>query len=177
MVTALREQINRVKLIESKITEIVKDYDKKDLIDAFMAFRGIGLITAVSIVSEVGNFSRFKSAPAFMSYVGVVPREHSSGSTIRKGSITKTGNTTLRDVLTEVSHHSRHMPNKSPRLEKCQGNLPSKVIDIAWDAQVRLNHKYRSVAIRKGTQKAVTAVCRELAGFIWAAAKEVESTR
>jgi transposase len=135
------------------------------------------LAEAVGIVAEVGDITRFDRPEHLMSYAGLVPSEHSSGSSRRQGAITKTGNNHLRWLLVEAAWHYRHHPRVGVNLRKRQSGLPESVKQIAWKAaQVRLNHKYRRLTGRgKSRNKAVVAVARELLGFIWAVAREVQA--
>ena len=130
-------------------------------------FRGIDTLSAVTLLAEVGDFRRFGSAPAFMAFTGLVPSEHSSGLSVRHGSITKTGNAHLRRVLVEAAWAYRHYPAVGETLAKrLQGQSP-EVTSYAWAAQCRLCRRFRVLAPRTGHNKAVVAVARELAGFVW----------
>lgn len=134
-------------------------------------FRGIDTVTALTIVSELHDFRRFQSPRALMSYLGLVPREHSSGDRTRRGSITKTGNGHVRRVLIEAAWHYRHRPAVGAHLRKRRKGQPGDIIAIADRAQLRLHKKYWKLTEGRGKpkNKAATAVARELAGFIWAA--------
>ena len=146
---------------------------QRQVIAALQAIRGIGFLTAVTLVAEAGDLRRFGTAPQFMAYVGLVPTEHSSGSSHHRGSITKTGNSLLRHVLGEAAHHARHVPRVQGTLKQRQASLPEPVVALAWQAQLRLHARYRYLAGRIGPQKALTAVARELAGFVWALGQQV----
>jgi transposase len=150
--------------------------DQKALIDALQALRGVAKVTAVTLVAELGKISRFRKASELMGYSGLVSSEHSSGGPdkARRGSITKTGNARLRHVLVEAAWGYRHKPSKSARLRKCQEGLSPEVIEIAWKAQHRLYRRYWSLAARKERGKVVTAIARELLGFVWAIGVHVE---
>jgi len=130
--------------------------------------RGVDTLTAVTIVAEVCNFRRFRTAASFMSFTGLVPSEHSSGASERRGSITKTGNRHVRRVLVEAAWAYRHRPSVGAKLRRRSEGQPPEVLACAWRAQLRLNARYRLLAPKKGREKAVTAVARELAGFVWA---------
>jgi len=136
-------------------------------------FRGIDTVTAMSIVAELHDFSRFQSARELMSYLGLVPSENSTGDRHRRGPITKTGNKHARRLLIEASWHYRHKPAVGQKLRKRREGQPGWVIAIADRAQARLHRRYwRLVTHGKTHNKAVTAVARELSGFIWAALRE-----
>ena len=129
--------------------------------------RGIGFLSALTIVAEAGDLRRFRTAPQFMAYVGAVPTERSSGGSVHRGRITKTGNALLRHVLGEAAHHARHAPNRGDALRRRQAHLPSALVEHAWRAQLRLHTRYRQLGGRIGRWRALTAIARELAGFIW----------
>jgi len=103
-----------------------------------------------------------------MSYAGLVPSEHSSGASIRRGSITKTGNAHLRRVIVEAAWHYRHQPMISDDLRKRQLGLSTPICAAAWNAQQRLFKRYRHLSARgKVKQQTVVAIARELLGFVW----------
>ena len=129
----------------------------------------------MTIVAEAGDLRRFRSASAFMAYVGLVPSEHSSGGSCRRGHITKTGNRLLRHVLGESAHHARLQPAVSEALRQRQNGVPTEVLEISWRCQQRLHHKYRHLGGRIGRQRAISAVARELAGLVWAIGQAVPS--
>lgn len=140
----------------------------RSVIDALQALRGVSKLTAVTVVSEVGNLSRFARPRFLMGYTGLVSSEHSSGSRISRGAITKTGNAHLRRVLVEAAWSARYRPNLSAPLKKRQEGLSEEVKQIAWKAQHRLYTRYRRLSSQgKAPQQVVTAVARELVGFLW----------
>jgi len=146
------------------------------VIEALQALRGVAKLTAVTIVTEVGTFKRFQRPTQLMGYTGQVPSEHSSGKCESKGGITHAGNVHLRHALGEAAWHARHRPWLNKRLKKLLPTLPAGVAEIAWKAQERLHKKFTTMIYRRrhaGT--AVTAVARELVGFIWAIGTLVES--
>jgi transposase len=139
------------------------------VIDALQALRGIALVSAVTIVAEVGELSRFARAPQLMGYSGMGAREHSSGERRRRGGITKTGNAHLRRVVVEAAWAYRYRPAVGGALRKRQATLSEDVKALAWKAQHRLHGRYRRLLGRgKCPQQVVTAVARKLLGFIWA---------
>lgn len=145
------------------------------VITALQALRGIAKLTAASIVAEVGPLSRFARPRQLMGYSGVVAREHSSGPRIRRGQITKTGNAHLRRVVVEAAWAYQHRPGIGPTLRRRQTVVGDAVKAIAWKAQHRLHSRYRRLTGRgKVKQQVVTAVARELLGFIWAIGVVVE---
>ena len=145
------------------------------VIDALQALRGIAMVSAVTIVAEVGELSRFTRAPQVMGYSGMGAREDSSGGRTRRGGITKTGNAHLRRIVIEAAWAYRHRPSVGGALRKRQAALSEEVKAIAWKAQHRLHGRYRKLLGRgKCQQQVVTAVGRELLGFIWAIGVAVE---
>jgi transposase len=145
------------------------------LVAALQALRGVAKLQALTLVSEVGSLSRFRTPRQLMSYAGVVSREHSSGNTIRRGAITKSGNAHLRRIVIESAWHYRHRPGVCLALARRQAGLSDEVRAIAWKAQLRLTRRYqRLVARGKPTAQAAVAVARELLGFIWAIGVQVE---
>ena len=148
------------------------------VIAALQALRGIAQVSAVTIVAEVGTLSRFATPRQLMGYSGAVASEDSSGRRIRRGAITKTGNAHLRRIIIEAAWAYRHRPSVGATLHKRHATLDEEVIAIAWKAQHRLHARYRSLtAAGKPPQSAVTAVGRELLGFIWALGRAVDTKR
>lgn len=145
-----------------------------DLIKAFQCMRGIKVVSATRLAAELGDLRRFTSPRQLMAYAGLIPSEHSSGSRIVRGRLTKAGNAHVRHVLVQAAWHSRHAPSTSAVLKRRQKGQPEKVIAIAWKAQDRLHRRFRRLVGKgKPPQKAVIAVAREMLGFLWAIAHEV----
>jgi transposase len=172
--------VGRLERLERAIDEAVKTAPERmrTVIAALQALRGIARVSAVTIVAEVGHLSRFANPRQLMGYSGVVASEDSSGRRIRRGAITKTGNAHLRRVIVEAAWAYRHRPSVGATLRKRHAPLDEHVIALAWKAQHRLHGRYRSLTARgKSKQSAVTAVGRELLGFIWAIGMAVEPSR
>jgi transposase len=168
----------RLQRLEAAIGEAVKlaTPQTREVIQALQALRGIAQISAVTIVSELGQISRFAGARQLMGYSGTVASEDSSGRRVQRGAITKTGNAHLRRVVIEAAWAYRHRPAIGATLRKRQEGVRQEVKEIAWKAQHRLHKRYRSLAAAgKNRQKTVTALGRELLGFIWAIGTKVES--
>lgn len=140
------------------------------MIDALQALRGVAKIGAVTLVTEVGRFSRFARPKQLMGYSGAVPSERSSGAgPAKRGNITKTGNAHLRRVLVEAAWTYQQRPSLSAQMKRRQEGLSEEIREIGWKAQHRLHRRFWKLASRnKPHQKVVTAVARELLGFIWA---------
>jgi transposase len=146
------------------------------VVEALQALRGIATISAVTIVAEVGELSRFARAPQLMGYGGLGASEDSSGPRQRRGGITKTGNAHLRRIVLEAAWAYQHRPSVGAALRKRQATLPPEVVDIAWKAQHRLHTRYRRLLGRgKCKPQVITALGRELLGFIWAIGRLVEA--
>ena len=170
-------QAQRVELLEGAIDRAVAaaPAELRALVDALQALRGVAKVTAVTLATEFGTFSRFERAAQVMSYTGVVPSEHSSGQRTRRSGITKTGNSHLRRVLVEAAWHYRHKPRICQRQHALQQTLSPKVAAIAWRAQERLHRRYWALSQKsKPAGKIVTALARELVGFVWAIGVETE---
>jgi transposase len=168
----------RVKRLEQAITEAVKLAAPavREVVKGLQALRSIAQISAVTIAAELGNITRFESARQLMGYSGMVPSENSSGGRTQRGSITKTGNAHLRRIAGEAAWSYRLRPGVGPALRKRQEGLPEEIKEIAWKAQIRLSKRYaRLAAAGKDQRKTVTAVGRELLGFVWAIGIKAEA--
>jgi transposase len=174
-IDAVRSGSERVERITEQIHLLVGQWRLGPVVEALQALRGVSLIVAATVVAELGDLSRFDKPCQLMSYLGLIPSEHSSGQSTRRGGITKTGNAHARQMLTEAAWSYRMTARVSRRLQDRQQKLPEKVWKIAWKAQVRLCARYRRLIARgKRSQVAVTAIARELAAFMWAIARTVE---
>jgi transposase len=168
----------RIGRLERAIDDAVKTAPPRmrAVIDALQALRGIALVSAVTIAAEVGELSRFAKPRQLMGYSGAVSSEDSTGARIRRGGITKTGNAHLRRVVIEAAWAYRYRPAVGAALRTRQASVSPEVTAIAWKAQHRLHARYRHlIAHGKCQQQTVTAVGRELLGFIWAIGVHVES--
>jgi transposase len=169
---------DRIERLERAIDEAVKTAPERmrAVIEALQALRGIALVSAVTIAAEVGELSRFATPRQLMGYSGAVPSEDSTGTRIRRGGITKTGNAHLRRVVIEAAWAYRYRPAVGAALRKRQASVSAEVKAIAWKAQHRLHGRYRHLTAKgKCKQETVTAIGRELLGFIWAIGVQVES--
>jgi transposase len=170
---AVEDLAERVERLTSQVEELVQQTTLAPLVKALQAFRGVSVLSAVTIAAEVGDLRRFATASQFMSYVGLVPSEDSSGKRRRQGAITRCGNGHLRRIIVEAAWHYRHLPLMSKELRRRNKGLAPGVQRIAWEAQKRLNQRlYHLIHAGKSVQKAITAVARELAGFIWAVGQQ-----
>jgi transposase len=160
----------RLATVEQDLRALLDLEPLRARVQRLRCFRGINDLTALTIAAELGDPRRFPTAPSTMAYVGLVPSEHSSGAKRAHGAITKTGNAHLRRVLVEAAWHYRHRPFVGRALQRRQRGAPPPVIAHAWTAQQRLHRRYHRFAARgKPSQQIITAVARELTGFVWAA--------
>jgi transposase len=167
----------RLVRLERAIDEVVERVPAagRAVIEGLEGLRGVSKVVAVTVYSEVGELSRFARPSLMMGYTGLVSSEHSSGKRIWRGAITKTGNAHLRRVLVQSAWAYCRRPNLSPALKKRQAAVSEQVKEMSWKAQHRLYGRYRRLVSRgKTAQQAITAVARELVGFIWAIGVHVE---
>jgi transposase len=167
----------RIARLEKAIYEAIEGAPAmmRAVVSALQALRGVAKMTAITIVSEVGQLSRFAKARQLMGYSGAVASEDSSGERTSRGGITKTGNAHLRRVLVEAAWSQRFAPLLTRRLRERQEGLSAEVLEIAAKARHRLSARYRRLLARgKSKQQVVTAIARELLGFVWAIGVEVE---
>lgn len=175
-VHAVKEHNDRVQRLTEQIRELIPQWQLAPLVSAIQALRGVSLNVAATTVAELGDLSRFATAKQLMSYLGLVPSEHSSGDKTRRGGITKTGNGHVRRALTEAAHAYGHPARESRALLARLDGLPQEVRQIAWKAQVRLCGRFRRLMARgKHRNTIVTATARELAAFMWAITQAIQS--
>jgi len=164
------EAVARLRAIEEDLRGLVTLEPLRPRVQYLRCFRGMDDLTALTIAAELGDPRRFATAPRAMAFVGLVPSEHSSGTRQARGAITKTGNAHLRRVLVEAAWHYRHRPFVGAALRRRQHGAPAAIISQAWTAQQRLYRRYHRLQARgKPSQHVITAVARELTGFVWAA--------
>jgi transposase len=175
---AISQAEDRIKRLETAMSEDAADSPHAPVIAALQAMRGVQAVTAITLVAELDDLTRFRSARQVMSYAGVVPREDSSGKRQQRGPITKTGNAHLRRVIVEGAWHYRHAPHVGKALKRRQQGVPESVIRIAYQAQVRLHRRYqRLLKEGKPIQKVAVALAREWLGFVWAIGQEMAHLR
>src|ERR1044071_8185496 len=165
----------RLERLTQQIAEVLTTWSMAPVVEAYQALRGVALVTAVTFVAEIGDVRRFESPRQLMAYLGLVPCESSTGERVRRGSITKAGNTRVRRVLIEGAWTYRFPARMSRLLQERQANLPQIVRTIAWKAQVRLCARYRRLMAAGKRQTVVTtAIAREMAAFLWAIGHAIE---
>src|ERR1700676_4304977 len=173
MMLAMRQAQERIERLEQAIRAAVPDWSLAEVVTALMAMRGMDLISATTFLAEIGDLSRFQTPRELMAYLGLVPSEDSTGDTIKRGPITKAGNRRARRMLVECAWSYRHPPRVGRKKEDKVAAAPQAAREIAWKAQHRLYARYRALT-RRGKLKTVvvTAIARELSGFIWAINRE-----
>ncbi|KAF7764937.1 hypothetical protein PCIT_b1043 [Pseudoalteromonas citrea] len=173
-IQTINERTARLDRLDNELSHHVYQWRYYPVVKAIQAMRGVRLLVAAGVVAELGDLTRFDHPRKLMSYLGLVPSEHSSGGKRHIGAITKCGNGRARRLLVEGAHSYRHAANISTELQKRQEGLPKQIVDIAWKAQLRLCKRYKKL-INKGKHYnlVVTAIAREMIAYIWAIAKEV----
>jgi transposase len=167
----VEQAAHRVARLTKAVEDAAANSPLQPLITALQALRGVQVVTAATVAAEIGDFHRFAKAKHFMSYLGLVPREASSGEREWRGSITKAGNSHMRRVLTEAAWHYR-FGRASAAITKRRRETSEEIQAIAERADARLHHRWRQMTARKKEANKVNiAIARELAGFIWAIAR------
>jgi transposase len=171
---AIDETERRVDRLTDQLRQLVPAWRWAPVVAALQALRGVSFITAVGLVAELGDLTRFGHPRELMAFLGLVPAEYSSGPSVRRGAITKAGNPHVRRLLAEATWAYQSTPRIGRVQSIRQEALPKVVCDIAWKAQLRLTARFRRLVARgKAKPKVATAIARELAGFVWAIAREV----
>ena len=171
-IDAVADAEARVERLTGQIADLLPTWSLAPVVDAVQAMRGVGFIVAVTVVAEVRDFQRFDNPRQLMAYLGLTPSEHSSGASVRRGGITKAGSGLARRALVEGAWSYRMQARVSPKLLARLASLPQAVRDIAWKGQLRMCQRYRHlVAAGKAKVVVITAIAREMAGFIWAIAR------
>lgn len=164
----------RVERLTKALHEQVRGWRFAPVVDALMSLRGIELVSAATLVAEIGHIARFTHPRQLMGFLGLVPSEHSSGASRKRGSITKTGNGHARRILVEAAWNYRFPARVSTPLQRRQEGQPKTICDIAWKAQLRLCGRYRRLQLRGlNMNKTCVAIARELTGFVWDIARHV----
>ena len=170
----LMYKLQRREELDRQIEQLAELPTLKPMVQVLQCFRGISLHSAMVLATELVDWRRFERPGQLACYLGLVSREDSSGNRQRLGSITKAGNSHCRHVLIQAGWSDRHRPQISVDLKRRQQGQPPAVITHAWKAQQRLHARFNHLSYRKRPQIAVVAVARELVGFLWAVAREVD---
>ncbi len=176
MVNVITEAGQRLERYEKQIESAMEGWRWQPVVKALMSLRGVALLTGATLVAELGDFERFAGAPQLMSYLGLCPGEHTSGTTRKQGGITKLGNGIARKAMIEAAWNNSRAPRISRTVLARQEGLPKAVTEAAWAAQTRLHQRYKHLTGvgRKKSQVAAAALGRELAGFVWAIGRMVK---
>ena len=176
LLLAARHAKERLERADDAIIEFLPTWSLAPVVGALQALRGIGLISAVIIMAEIGDLCRFDNPRQLMGYLGLVPGERSTGESVHRLGITKAGNGRVRRALIESAWTYRHLPRTGPAKLVAQQHLPPAIKDIAAKAQTRLCARYRALSGKgKKPTVTVTALARELSGFVWAIGKEMQT--
>lgn len=171
---SIEESSERVDRLTEQILKLIPTWRMAPVVAALQALRGVAPIVATTMVVEIGDLRRFENPRQLMAYLGLVPSENSSGQTTKRGGITKTGNSHARRALIEAAQTYSFPAKVSRVLRKRQEGLSREIKEISWKAQVRLCGRFRKLMAKgKSRNRTVTAIARELSGFMWAIAKEV----
>jgi transposase len=163
--------------LTAQIEAMLPDWALAPVVAALQTMRGMALVNAATLIAELGDLTRFANPRQLMAYLGLVPCEHSSGASVKRGGITKAGNGAARRLLIEAAWSYRFPARLSRELLLRQENQPKPIRDIAWKGQVRLCARYRRLArAGKPANVVTTAIARELSGFVWAVARQVMAT-
>ena len=175
-VHTLTELTRRLERYEKEIASVVEGWRWEPVVKALMSLRGVALLTGATLVAELGDLHRFATAPQLMSYLGLCPSEHTTGTDRQQGGITKLGNGIARKAIIEAAWNNSSPPRISRTVLARQDGLPKAVTDAAWAAQLRLHQRYQHLIRvgRKKSQVAAAALGRELAGFVWAIGRMVK---
>lgn len=166
---AIQQLQERQQQLDARLAEFGAQEPYREPVAWLRCFRGIDTVTAVSLVAELHDFRRFRSARELMAYLGLIPSERSSGGSERRGSITKAGNRHARRLLVEAAWHHRHRPALSAPLQRRREGQPARVLAIADRAQERLYRRWwRMTARGTPSPKVIVAMARELSGYLWA---------
>jgi len=166
---------SQIRTLDAEMERLAQQPGLRERAEALCCFRGIQTLTAMTILTEIGDIRRFAAPRQLMAYCGLIPSERSSGDVQRRGPITKSGNTHLRRVLVESAWHYRHRTGAQLRLTRQRQGQPAAVVAAAVKAQHRLGRRFWHLAQTKHVNKAVTAVARELCGFLWSALMALEA--
>ena len=173
-IAAIEEAGARLRQLEQQLVAIVPHWSMAPVVDAYQAMRGASFLVAVTVAAEIGDLRRFDNPRQLMAFLGLVPRERSTGDTVRRAGLTLAGNRHARRVLVEAAWSYRYPARVSETLRARLEGLPKPVRDIAWKAQIRLCARYRRLsATGKKLPVVIAAIAREIAAFLWAIARQV----
>ncbi len=167
-INAERAAGQRVAEFADQLMRALSEWSLAPVVDSLIALRGVDKLSAIVLLAELGDISRFDSPKQLMAFLGLVPSEHSSGSRRRQGAITGTGNGHARRMLVESAWSYRFRARQTKHIKRKARNASEEAKQIAWKAQTRLCGRYRTLTqAGKNTKLVCVAIARELAGFIW----------
>lgn len=172
---AIDDASQRLERLTQAVEDALPRWKWEPVVRALMSLRGVQVLSAMTLVAEAGDMSRFTEARQLMSFFGLISSEHTSGDKRFQGAITKCGNTHCRRVLTEAAWQYRLKPKVSEAMQKRQEDQSKQVRLIAWKAQQRLHKRFRRLSVRKKSVVVATAIARELTGFVWAIACQIKA--
>jgi transposase len=173
-IDAIEDAIVRLRRLEEQLVAIVPSWSMAPVVEAYQAMRGASFLVAVTFAAEIGDVRRFDNPRQLMGFLGLVPRERSTGETVRRTGLTLAGNRRARRVLVEAAWSYRHPARVSQTLQDRLDGLPKAVREIAWKAQIRLCGRYRRLsAAGKKLPVVIAAIAREMAAFLWAIGRQV----
>jgi transposase len=173
-VDAIEDALARLRRLEEQLAAVVPSWSMAPVVEAYQAMRGASFLVAVTFAAEIGDVRRFDNPRQLMAFLGLVPRERSTGDTVRRAGLTLAGNRRARRVLVEAAWSYRHPARVSETLRTRLDGLPKPVRDIAWKAQIRLCGRYRRLSAGgKKLPVVIAAVAREMAAFLWAIGRQV----
>jgi transposase len=164
----LEYEEQQLRAFDAEIERYAQRSPFQSVVEALMCLRGVKTLTAMTLVCEIGDIRRFASPRELMGWAGLVPSERSSGDIQRRGPITKAGNSHVRRLLVEAAWNNRHRVGANLILERRRQGQPAPIVAIAMKAQARLSKRLHHLKERKHINVAVTAVAREMCGFVWA---------
>ncbi len=171
----VRREEARLEDLEASLLKEAESWVRRPIVTALTSMRGISTLSAIILCVELGDFSRFESARTLMGFVGLVPSEDSSGKRKSRGRITRAGNSHVRHVLVEAAWSYRWVPRVGIEHRRRLATVDKQTQDLAWRAQERLHKRYMHLSMKgKQAVKVVTAIARELLGFVWDIARRAE---
>jgi transposase len=174
----ITQRMQQVDRLDELIAAQVPQWRMYPAVQALMGLRGVQLNAAAVLVAELGDIHRFEHPRHLMAFLGLVPKEHTTGDSRKLGSITKTGNAHARWILAEIVQHAFLPPKVSSHLALRQQGLPTAYRELSWKMQTRLHQRGRHLLGRGVMKPKVTiALARELCGFVWALLRQVPMPR
>jgi len=174
-IDAIEDAAARLRRLEEQLAAIVPSWAMAPVVAAYQAMRGASFLVAVTFAAEIGDMRRFDNPRQLMGFLGLVPRERSTGATVRRAGLTLAGNRRARRALVEAAWSYRHPARVSQTLQDRLEGLPKTIREIAWKAQLRLCGRYRRLsATGKKLPVVIAAVAREMAAFLWAIGRQVQ---